>query len=158
MKKLFTLTAPKYQNTEGRSQIKRSRFVEMMFMAIAMMMIAPSAMKGQTTTLDFGQSGTAAWQHVNGTPKNWANINMSTTNYSAISNAKVGDNINWNYGGTNTLDISRLAFVVNQNGVDNSNNGFDGNDGFYLRREKINNVSISGLYTGNYSKIAVLNL
>lgn len=127
-------------------------------MALAMMMLVPSGMKGQTTTLDFVQSGTAAWQHVNGTPNNWANINMSTTNYSAISNAKVGDNINWNYGGTNTLDISRLAFVVNQNGVNNSNNGFDGNDGFYLRREKISNVSIAGLYTGNYSKIAVLNL
>ncbi len=129
-------------------------------MAFAMMILVPSAMKGQTTTIDFGEPGTAAWQHVNGTPGNYATINMSSTDYTAIGGgAKVGNTIVYKYGNTKTLDISRLAFLVNQNGVDNATNGHDGSAGFYLRREKINNVSQAGLFTGSWNnRIAVLNL
>ena len=132
----------------------------MMLMAFAMMILVPSAMKGQTTTIDFGEPGTAAWQHVNGTQGNYATINMSSTDYTAIGGgAKVGNTIVYKYGNTKTLDISRLAFLVNQNGVDNATNGHDGSAGFYLRREKINNVSQAGLFTGSWNnRIAVLNL
>ena len=135
-------------------------FLILFMMALAMMTLAPSAMKGQTTTIAFGEPGTAAWQHVNGTPGNYATINMSSTDYTAIGGgAKVGNTIVYKYSNTKTLDISRLAFLVNQNGVDNATNGHDGSAGFYLRREKINNVSQAGLFTGSWNnRIAVLNL
>lgn len=160
MKRLFTFATPRCRELKSSSQCKRNSLVRMMVMAFAMMILVPSAMKGQTTTIDFGEPGTAAWQHVNGTPGNYATINMSSTDYTAIGGgAKVGNTIVYKYGNTKTLDISRLAFLVNQNGVDNATNGHDGSAGFYLRREKINNVSQAGLFTGSWNnRIAVLNL
>ena len=160
MKRLFTFATPRCRELKSSSQCKRNSLVRMMVMAFAMMILVPSAMKGQTTTIDFGEPGTAAWQHVNGTQGNYATINMSSTDYTAIGGgAKVGNTIVYKYGNTKTLDISRLAFLVNQNGVDNATNGHDGSAGFYLRREKINNVSQAGLFTGSWNnRIAVLNL
>lgn len=161
MKNLFTKNDSRlHRNDNSRYRHISARRLTLMLMAIAMMMLVPSAMKGQITTIDFGEPGTAAWQHVNGTPGNYATINMSSTDYTAIGGgAKVGNTIVYKYSNTKTLDISRLAFLVNQNGVDNATNGHDNSAGFYLRREKINNVSQAGLFTGSWeNKIAVLNL
>jgi hypothetical protein len=129
----------------------------MMLMAIAMMILVPSAMKGQTT-IDFQGAAQAAYNAANdpGNGKYNCTVTMGE-DYSPIGNgAKKGVIINWKNSTTSSTDISRVAFLLNTNGVGNARNT---GAGFYLRREKINNVSIAGLFTGSWdNRIAVLNL
>lgn len=127
-------------------------------MALAMMMLVPSAVKGQATTMNFETAAVAASNHAN--PNNdpnkyYANVVMSDVSYSAISGAKVGDHISYKNSTTYPdIDISRLAFVFNSNGVGNAVNE---GAGFYLRRDAVNNVN--GLYVGNWEQqLAVLGL
>ncbi len=126
----------------------------MTLMALAMMILAPSSVKGVTTNIDFGDAGRAHYfQYADPSKGYYANINMSSTDYNAIGNgAKIGNNISYKYGNTRSIDISRLAFAVNSNGEGNS---YNGSAGFYLRR----NGTSSGLYTGSWNnKLAILGL
>lgn len=112
-------------------------------------------MKGQT--IDFQGAALAAYNAAND-PGN-ARYNCTVTmgeDYSPIGNgAKKGVIINWKNANTSSTDISRVAFLLNTNGVGNARNT---SAGFYLRREKINN-DIRGLFTGSWNnQIAVLNL
>lgn len=123
-------------------------------MAIAMMILAPSAMKGATTTMDFGDAGRAHYfQYANSSLGYYATVNMSSTDYSGISGAKVGDNITYKYGNTKGIDISRLAFVFNSSAHGNENNT---GAGLYLRRDGGN----SGLFAGasGNTEFAILDL
>ena len=157
MKHLFTkFRLPVFR---GKEQIRCASTQRMLYamMALAMMMLVPSSMKGQTT-IDFSGAATAA-QFTADNPGN-GNYNCTVTmgeDYSPIGNgAKKGVIINWKNSRTNSTDISRVAFLLNTNGVGNTRNT---GAGFYLRREKINNVSIAGLFTGSWNnRIAVLNL
>ena len=132
--------------------------VRMMIVAIAMMIVAPSAMKGATTTINFDPAGTAAQKAADGDTSYETNFEMGE-DYSAIGyGAKVGVRMNYrNHSSAWTnIDISRLAFIVNTNGRGNAH--IDG-DGFYLRRDTDSRVRKSGLYNSKWSqKLAVLNL
>lgn len=136
----------------------------MMVMAFAMMMLVPSAVKGATTEMNFYDAGIAASNAAGGsTDKYEANIVMSDQGYNAIgSGAKVGTSIDYRYNSSafKSVDISRLAFIVNTNGKGNAD--VDG-DGFYLRYTKYTisgtDYRIAGLYNARWSqKLAVLNL
>lgn len=124
------------------------------FAMLVMMMFAPSFMKGATTTMDFGDAGRAHYfQYANSSTGYYATVNMSSTDYSGISGAKIGDNITYKYGNTKGIDISRLAFVFNSSAHGNENNT---NAGLYLRRDGSN----SGLYAGapNNTEFAILDM
>ena len=158
MKRLFCFTAPKTQTKECSSQCRQYMLVRMMIVAIAMMIVAPSAMKGATTTINFDPAGTAAQKAADGDTSYETNFEMGE-DYSAIGyGAKVGVRMNYrSHSSTWTnIDISRLAFIVNTNGRGNAH--IDG-DGFYLRRDTDSRVRKSGLYNSKWSqKLAVLNL
>ena len=129
----------------------------MMVMAFAMMMLVPSAVKGATTTIDLETPGTVAYNAANGTANYEINVQMGA-NYSGITNAKVGNKVDYRNKSTSwkTTDISRLAFNYNYNGVGNADT--DG-DGFYFRRDASNGVKQSGLYNSRWNQeFAVLNL
>ncbi len=127
-------------------------------MALAMMMLVPSGMKGATTTINFDPAGTAAQKAADGDDSYETNFEMGE-NYSAIGyGAKVGVRMNYrNHSTTWTnIDISRLAFILNTNGRGNAH--VEG-DGFYLRRDTDGRVRKSGLYNSKWTqKLAVLNL
>ena len=123
-------------------------------MAIAMMILAPSAMKGATTTMDFGDAGRGHYfQYADPSKGYWATVYMSSTDYSGISGAKIGDRIDYKYGNTKGIDISRLAFAFNSSAHGNENNT---GAGLYLRRDGDN----SGLFAGasGNTEFAILNL
>ena len=127
-------------------------------MAIAMMILAPSAMKGATTTMDFGDAGIAAQRQAEG--QNYETRFVMSGDYTPIGNgAKVGDKLEyrWNSSTWNrSIDISRLAFAVNYAGVGNADNT---GAGFYLRRNGSLSSRPSGLYTGSSgNKLAILGL
>lgn len=129
----------------------------MMFMAIAMMMLAPSAVKGVTTTIDLETPGTVAYNAANGTADYEINVQMGA-NYSGITNAKVGNKVDYRNKSAawKTTDISRLAFNYNYSGIGNANTE---GDGFYFRRDATNGVKQSGLYNSRWNQeFAVLNL
>ena len=158
MKRLFCFTTPKNQTKECSSQRKRNMLVRMMVMAIAMMILAPSAMKGATTTMDFGDAGIAAQRQAEG--QNYETRFVMSGDYTPIGNgAKVGDKLEyrWNSSTWNrSIDISRLAFAVNYAGVGNADNT---GAGFYLRRNGSLSSRPSGLYTGSSgNKLAILGL
>lgn len=133
----------------------------MMVVAIAMMILAPSAMKGATTTIDFTPAAIAAQFHADSpsSDKYYANIVMSNFSYDAIGNgAKIGNVIQSKNSRINPdIDISRLAFVVNTNGVGNADNT---GAGFYLRRNGSLSSRPAGLYTGasGNTEFAILDL
>ncbi len=161
MKRLFTFATPRCRELKSSSQRKRNMLVRMMVMAIAMMILAPSAMKGATTTIDFTPAAIAAQFHADSpsSDKYYANIVMSNVSYDAIGNgAKIGNVIQSKNSKTNPdIDISRLAFVVNTNGVGNADNT---GAGFYLRRNGSLSSRPAGLYTGasGNTEFAILNL
>lgn len=131
--------------------------VRMMVMAFAMMMLAPSAVKGDVIEINFNDASLGAYFHEQD-PTSTKYITpeyVMGDNYSAISYAKVGNVINYKYSNSGSVDISRLAFAINTNGTGNThNNGY----GFYLRAER-GNVKRGGLYTGNGNSLfAVLGL
>ena len=157
MKRLFCFTTPKNQTKECSSQRKRNMLVKMMVMAIIMMMFAPSVMKGATTTIDLETPGTVAYNAANGTDNYEINVQMGA-NYSGITNAKVGNKVDYRNKSTSwkTTDISRLAFNYNYNGAGNADSDVDG---FYFRRDATNGVKQSGLYNHKwFQEFAVLNL
>lgn len=129
-------------------------------MALAMMMLVPSVMKGQTT-IDFQDAALGAYNRDAGTSGSYYADFVMGDDFSAIGNgAKKGVRIDYKYGNTKSVDISRLAFAINANGKGNARNE---GAGFYLRREKYRvngtDISISGLFTGSWdNKIAVLDL
>jgi hypothetical protein len=132
-----------------------------MLTLVAIMLMMPYSMRGATTTIDFGPAGIAAtnWS-ANPPQSNYeTHLYMSNEDYNTIGNgAKVGDRIDYKYKSSayTTLNISRLAFIHNTNGVGGAD--IDG-DGFYLRYEKIGNNRITGLYTSRRGqKLAVRNL
>ena len=161
MKKLFTIATHHSQKLEGCSQRKRNLLVRMMIMAIAMVIFVPSAIKGATTTIDFTPAAIAAQFHADSpsSDKYYANIVMSNVSYDAIGNgAKIGNVIQSKNSRPNPdIDISRLAFVVNTNGVGNADNT---GAGFYLRRNGSLSSRPAGLYTGasGNTEFAILNL
>ena len=157
MKHLFTkFRLPVFR---GKEQICCASTQRMLYamMALAMMMLVPSSMKGQTT-IDFSGAATAAYNVATypGNGKYNCTVTMGE-DYSPIGNgAKKGVIINWKNSNTSSTDISRVAFLLNTNGVGNARNT---GAGFYLRRENINNNDIRGLFTGSWNnRIAVLNL
>lgn len=126
-------------------------------MAIAIMMLAPSAVKGATTTIDLETPGTVAYNAANGTADYEINVQMGA-NYSGITNAKVGNKVDYRNKSAawKTTDISRLAFNYNYNGAGNADSDVDG---FYFRRDATNGVKQSGLYNHKwFQEFAVLNL
>ncbi len=163
MKRLFTFATPRCRELESSSQCKRNSLVRMMLMAIAMMMLAPSAVKGATTEMNFYDAGIAASNALSQANKYEANIVMSDKAYNAIGGgAMVGSSIDYRYNSSafKNVDISRLAFIVNTNGV--GNNHVDG-DGYYLRYAKYTisgtDYRVAGLYSARWGqKLAVLNL
>ena len=157
MKRLFCFTTPKNQTKECSSQRKRNMLVKMMVMAITMMILAPSTMKGATTTIDLETPGTVAYNAANGTENYEINVQMGA-NYSGITNAKVGNKVDYRNRSTSwkTTDISRLAFNYNYNGAGNADSDVDG---FYFRRDATDGVKQSGLYNHKwFQEFAVLNL
>jgi hypothetical protein len=109
---------------------------------------------GVKTTMDFGDAGRAHYfQYANSSTGYYATVNMSSTDYSGISGAKVGDNITYKYGNTKGIDISRLAFAFNSSAHGNENNT---GAGLYLRRDGGN----SGLFAGasGNTEFAILDL
>ena len=158
MKRLFTFATPRCRELESSSQCKRNSLARMMVVAIAMMILAPSAMKGATTTMDFGDAGIAAQRQAEG--QNYETRFVMSGDYTPIGNgAKVGDKLEyrWNSSTWNrSIDISRLAFAVNYAGVGNADNT---GAGFYLRRNGSLSSRPSGLYTGSSgNKLAILGL
>ena len=158
MKRLFSFATPRCRELKSSSQRKRNMLVRMMVMAIAMMILAPSAMKGATTTMDFGDAGIAAQRQAEG--QNYETRFVMSGDYTPIGNgAKVGDKLEyrWNSSTWNrSIDISRLAFAVNYAGVGNADNT---GAGFYLRRNGSLSSRPSGLYTGSSgNKLAILGL
>lgn len=157
MKRLFTFATPRCRELESSSRRKLNMLVRMLVMAVAMMILAPSTMKGATTTIDLETPGTVAYNAANGTANYEINVQMGA-NYSGITNAKVGNKVDYRNKSTSwkTTDISRLAFNYNYNGVGNADT--DG-DGFYFRRDASNGVKQSGLYNSRWNQeFAVLNL
>lgn len=157
MKRLFTIATHQSLVLEGRLQRKLNMLVKMMVMAIAMMILAPSTMKGATTTIDLETPGTVAYNAANGTADYEINVQMGA-NYSGITNAKVGNKVDYRNKSTSwkTTDISRLAFNYNYNGAGNADSDVDG---FYFRRDASNGVKQSGLYNHKWNQeFAVLNL
>ena len=141
MKRLFTIATHQSLALEGRSQRKRNLLVRMMLMAITMMMLAPSTMKGATTTIDLETPGTVAYNVAIGTDNYEINVQMGA-NYSGITNAKVG----------NKVDYRNKSY----NGAGNADSDVDG---FYFRRDATNGVKQSGLYNHKwFQEFAVLNL
>ncbi len=125
---------------------------------MTVMMLVPSSMRGAITTIDFGPAATAA-QFTADNPGN-SNYNCTVTmgeDYSPIGNgAKKGVIINWKNSRTNSTDISRVAFLLNTNGVGNADNT---GAGFYLRRNSSLSSRPAGLYTGSSgNKLAILGL
>ena len=156
MKRLFCFsTVCQSRYLEGKNQLKRNSLVRMMLMAIAMMMLAPSAVKGVTTTINFETAALGAYFHAQDPTDTKNNVEyVMGESYSAINGAKVGNVINYKYSNTGSVDISRLAFVLNTSGAGNAANE---GAGFYLRRDATNKVA--GLYVGNWEqKLAVLGL
>ena len=156
MKRLFCFsTACQSRNLEGKNQLRRYSLVRMMLMAITMMMLAPSAMNGATTTINFETAALGAYFHAQDPTNAKYNVEyVMGESYSAINGAKVGNVINYKYSNTGSVDISRLAFVLNTSGAGNAANE---GAGFYLRRDATNKVA--GLYVGNWEqKLAVLGL
>ena len=164
MKKLFTFLSRANNNSVGLSLFNHRRVssIYSMLTIVAIMLMVPSAVRGQTT-INFKDAALAAYYRQNYLDQNnptqaakyYGNIVMTDISYSgAGNNAKKGDHIAWRDNKTRPdVDISQLAFEVNTSGVGNAHN--DGN-GFYLRRESASGI---GLYTGAQgSKIAVLNL
>ena len=157
MKRLFTFLSRANNNSVGNSfNQPRVSSIYSMLTIVAVLLMVPSAMKGQTTTINF--------EDVGGSKQNYPSQTIVTmgADYSAISGGKVGDIIAYRNstpsdgrGNNLTLDISRVAFNFNAS----AGNVYDSGAGYYIRREKINNVVIAGLYTGSWNnKIAVLNL
>ena len=129
-------------------------------MAIAVMMLVPSSMRGAITTMNFDPAAIAAQFHADNPNdgKYSAEVVMSSTDYNAIGNgAKIGEVIHSKNRNTNPdVDITRLAFVFNSSGVGNADNT---GAGFYLRRNGSLNPRPAGLYTGSSgNKLAVLGL
>lgn len=155
MKKLFTVFG---SLPTQEAKVQKSRMIYVV-MAIVMMILAPSYMKGQTT-IDFGNAALGAHFRDAGQSGYYADFVMGD-DFSAIgSGARKGVRIDYKYGNTGSVDISRLAFAINSNGKGNARNE---GAGFYLRREKIRvngtDISLSGLFTGSWdNKIAVLDL
>lgn len=155
MKKLFTILSRANNNSVGISfNHRRVSSIYSMLTIVAIMLMVPSSVKGVTTTMDFGDAGRAHYfQYANSSTGYYATVNMSSTDYSGISGAKIGDNITYKYGNTKGIDISRLAFAFNSSAHGNENNT---GAGLYLRRDGSN----SGLYAGasGNTEFAILNM
>ncbi len=156
MKRLFTLRG--YLNEMRRKPSCLSSTGSFLFMmALAMMMLVPSGMKGATTTIDLETLGTVAYNAANGNTSYEINVQMGA-NYSGITNAKIGNKVDYrnNSSAWSTADISRVAFNYNNNGAGNADSDVDG---FYFRRDASNGVKQSGLYNHKWNQeFAVLNL
>ena len=160
MKKLFTFLSRANNNSVGISfNHRRVSFIYSMLTIVAVLLMVPSVMKGQTT-IDFVNAALGAHFRDAGNSGYYADFVMGD-DFSAIGDgAKKGVRIDYKYGNTGSLDISQLAFAINANGKGNARNE---GAGFYLRREKYRvngvDISISGLFTGSWNnKIAVLDL
>jgi hypothetical protein len=98
MKRLFTLVTPKYRHLEGYSQLKQNSLVRMMVMAVAMMMLAPSAVKAAyvTTEYSFGAAATVAYNHIAQDANKYdAQIVMTDRNHNVGWNAKYAEKIRY---------------------------------------------------------------
>ena len=161
MKKLFSGGITSRRKVAGKT-VFSAKQVSTTLLLLLLCMIMPSSVKGQTTTIDFDPPGYAAYNHAvyPNSGSYYVNWEMGD-DYAPIGNgAKKGVIINWKNSNTKSTDISRVAFLLNTNGVGNARNT---GAGFYLRREKVRvngqDVNISGLFTGSWdNKIAVLNL
>jgi hypothetical protein len=124
-------------------------------MVVLMMILAPSAMKAATMTIDF-TAPTVAKQNVEwGNSGYSTNFQMSNNNYNRISGAKVGNRIDYQWSGDYSVNISRLAFVYNSSALTSTKDG----SGFYLYGERIGNPWFRGLYTGQWNtQLAILHL
>lgn len=139
---------------EVRMNLSSVSYSRMFFLivAVAMMILSPSAMKAVTTTMNFSEAASS---------KQYYETRFSLTqgdNYSAISGAKVGGTVTYrNQGGSGDLsfDISRIAFAYNSNAGIFDQEG----SGFYMYAERVGNPWYRGLYTGQWNtELAVLNL
>ena len=151
MKRIFTLATHRCRDLMSRPQLKRCGLLKMV-MAVAMMMLAPSTVKGATTTMNFSEAASS---------KQYYASRFSLTqgdNYGAISGAKIGGTVTYrNQGGSGDLsfDISRLAFSYNSSAGIFDEEG----SGFYMYAERVVNPWYRGLYTGQWNtELAVLNL
>ena len=123
------------------------------------MLLVPSSLRARTqiTTIGFEHAGNAAYFHANNPSSNSYSINvtMSNTSYSGINGAKVGDNVVAKNSTTQTIDISRLAFIYNSNVAGNALSG----NNYHFTRDASNAVKQSGLYSGSWDNyLAILKL
>lgn len=122
-------------------------------------LLMPQGVNAQTITMDFTYAAVASYEVAAGSPAGSTCAFVMGDTYSGISNAQIGQRIDYKYNGkyTRTLDISSLAFQVNTNGAGNAHNS---GDGFYLRGERINGTWYRGLYTGQNggANLAILNV
>ena len=161
MKKLFTFLSRANNNSVGLTfNHLRVSSIYSMLTLVAIMLMVPQVVKADT--YDFYVAATAASNKAQDPSyySSWyANIVMSGQSYNSISNAQIGDKINYYNGSTKSVDISRFAFVVNTNGVGNAHN--DG-AGWYLRGHRTDATHLStnrGLYTGSWgNKFAIIGL
>ena len=168
MKRIFTLTTHRCQKLMSRPQLKRCGLLKMV-MAIAMMMLAPSAVKGDTFEFNWRywtNAATNAYLNASGTDTNCSGaIIMSGNNYEFIEGAQTVTRVQYrsknNSGsyGTAKMEVNeRLAFVLNTEGKANE---YNGSNGWYLRAEPNGSGGYThrALYTGSWnSKLAVLSL
>ena len=130
-------------------------------MALAMMMLVPSTMRGATETYNFNQVATAAYEHAANPSDATTYCNYSTSgDYSGISGGKIISSFtfrSWLNTTETVLDINdRLAYRI----ANAASNAHSDTDGLYLRGEKNgNNFTRRGLYCGKwYQELAILNL
>ena len=100
-----------------------------------------------------------AWYEYDGKINNveghWGLLEMSTTDYTPISGAQVGNRLRMRSSGTSNMDMTMLAFKVNTAEGATINN-YNGENGWYLRYE---DNTKRGLFTGDpNSQLAILDL
>lgn len=161
MKKLFTFLSRANNNSVGISfNHRRVSSIYSILTLMAIMLMVPSVVRGATTTIDFVEAATAAERQAGGQTKYETRFVMSS-DYTPLGNgAKVGDKLEyrWNSGSWNrSIDISRLAFLVNTAGVGNADNT---GAGFYLRRTGSGSSAKAGLYAGasGNTEFAILDM
>lgn len=172
MKKLFTFLSRAHNNSVGiNSNYRRVSSIYSMLTIVAVLLMVPSAVRGAVYNFDWhywSNGATGAYLHDSGVDTECSGtIVLSGNDYADIEGAQTVTRVQCrlprNGGGWSTSKWEvgeRLAFVLN---TDGKGNGFNGNNGWYLRAEPNPNQAgkyiHAGLYTGCWnSKLAILSL
>ena len=162
-----TITSKYFEGSNSRKGVQR---LTLMIVALAMMILAPSSVRGAVYNFDWHywlNAATNAYLYDSGTDTNCSGvIIMSGNDYEDIEGAQTVTRVQYraknnntgNYGTSKNEVYERLAFVLNTEGKANA---YNGNNGWYLRAEPNGNGGYyhRALYTGcQGSKLAILSL